>query len=197
MVVIAAVFTAVVSGVHVTMKDNIEENKKLARIRGILEAAGIAGGGDAAADALLALAENRLTEKETDGITWHLVSDENGAPAGYVFPMGGPGFWGPIEGYLGVGPDGTVITGISVTSHTETPGLGGRIAEDWFEDQFEGRSIHPEDNNGSPISIVPGTGSKVPQDVDAITGATGTSNRFEKIIREAAETARSITGKTP
>ena len=45
-----------------------------------------------------------------------------------------------IEVMIGVNPDGT-LTGISIMTHTETPGLGARIVEPEFTDQFAGLDL--------------------------------------------------------
>jgi len=50
------------------------------------------------------------------------------------------GYHDLIEVMVGVGPDGT-LTGISIMTHTETPGLGARIVEPQFTDQFAGLDL--------------------------------------------------------
>ena len=50
------------------------------------------------------------------------------------------GYHDLIEVMIGVGPDGT-LTGISIMTHTETPGLGARIVEPQFTDQFAGLDL--------------------------------------------------------
>ena len=50
------------------------------------------------------------------------------------------GYHDLIEVMVGVGPDGK-LTGISIMTHTETPGLGARIVEPEFTDQFAGLDL--------------------------------------------------------
>ena len=50
------------------------------------------------------------------------------------------GYHDLIEVMIGVNPDGT-LTGISIMTHTETPGLGARIVEPEFTDQFAGLDL--------------------------------------------------------
>ena len=50
------------------------------------------------------------------------------------------GYHDVIEVMIGVNPDGT-LTGISIMTHTETPGLGARIVEPEFTDQFAGLDL--------------------------------------------------------
>jgi electron transport complex protein RnfG len=50
------------------------------------------------------------------------------------------GYGGDIDIMVGVHPDG-VVTGIEILSDLETPGLGARISEPKFKDQFKGKSL--------------------------------------------------------
>jgi Na+-transporting NADH:ubiquinone oxidoreductase subunit C len=101
---------------------------------------------------------------------------------GYVFPVGGPGFWGPIWGMVAVNPDATRIIGISFYKHSETPGLGGRITEPWFKKQFEGLALQPAEEDRK-IFYLKTSGKKAsPNELDAITGATGTSRAVEAFL---------------
>jgi electron transport complex protein RnfG len=72
--------------------------------------------------------------------------------AGYVFMITTAGYGGEIKLICGIGPDGK-ITETRVLSHSETKGLGSKIAEPEFAGQFPGK--------GSDLS-----------GVDAISGAT-------------------------
>jgi len=82
-----------------------------------------------------------------------------------VLPMQGNGLWGPIWGYLAVGPDGKTILGAKFDHKSETPGLGGEITTEKFQSQFSGKQI-----SGKPIEF------------DAISGATRTSNGVKDMI---------------
>ncbi|MBM3709310.1 MAG: FMN-binding protein [Actinobacteria bacterium] len=67
------------------------------------------------------------------------------------------------------------IKGISILSNTETPGLGTRITEISFTDQFKGLGL--ED-----ISL-----SKDGGKIDAITGATISSRAVTNAVRDEIE----------
>ena len=55
----------------------------------------------------------------------------------YAFPISGVGFWATIDGILAVTPDLRQDVGVVFVSHSETPGLGGRIAtERAWREQF-------------------------------------------------------------
>jgi Na+-transporting NADH:ubiquinone oxidoreductase subunit C len=83
---------------------------------------------------------------------------------------------------VGVGPEGKEILGIAFYSHSETPGLGGRISEDWFAGQFAGLPLHPIAGDRKIFYLVPAGTGKNPGQLDAITGATGTSRAVEAFL---------------
>jgi len=87
------------------------------------------------------------------------------------------GFSGNISLMAGFKPDGTIIN-ISVLEQKETPGLGTKMTEPLFKDQFN-------DKNPSTFNL------KVKKDggpVDAITAATISSRAFCDAIQRAYNT---------
>jgi len=104
-----------------------------------------------------------------------------GQLAGYALPFTGQGFWSTIKGVVGVGTDKTTITGIRFYEQAETPGLGARIAESFFYDQFAGKTLN---ENERPVRIRPSAEAGA-NDIQAITGATQTCVRLEKLLNEA------------
>ena len=63
--------------------------------------------------------------------------DASGETIGYVIEVLPNGFGGSIDMMVGVDLEGTV-TGISILSLSESPGLGANAKEAWFQDQFVG-----------------------------------------------------------
>ena len=110
-------------------------------------------------------------------------------------PFSGPGLWGPIYGVLALEPDLRTIRGIRFFKQEETPGLGGEIGADWFQDQFVGKQIASEADVYGFAIVKPGTGEGV-NVVDGITGATMTSDRVAVMIDSIAavigEEARNV-----
>ncbi len=87
-----------------------------------------------------------------------------------------------ISLFICVGSDLETIKGIEVLDHTETPGLGGRMTEEGFKEQFVGKKLKPR------LSLVRGRETVGPNEVHAITGASYTSKGIERIINEAMDT---------
>lgn len=113
---------------------------------------------------------------------------------GIAIEITGPGFWDMIDAIIALEPDLQTIIGFKVLKHSETPGLGGRIAEDTFQDQFRGKKVFPEikvakhikDQKEYTESITKATPiPKADNQVDAITGATQTSKAIERLINNS------------
>lgn len=87
-----------------------------------------------------------------------------------------------ISLFICVGPDMETIKGIEVLDHTETPGLGGRMTEKEFKEQFVGKKLKPR------LTLIRGGETAGANEVHAITGASYTSKGIEDIINEAMGT---------
>lgn len=120
---------------------------------------------------------NMLLEKIFPEIDDYIYEDEiyfiysNDEKIGYAFLADGYGYGGSINLLVGIDLNFD-IKGIDVISHTETPGLGSRITEDSFKQQFKG--LTPDD-----IALRKDDGK-----IDAITGATISSTAVAEAIRE-------------
>ena len=100
----------------------------------------------------------------------------DGVIVGYAVLSEGVGFQGNIGIIVGFDKEIKFITGVSILESVETPGLGGKIREDDFLNQFKNLLI-PADKK-----IV----------VDTITGATISSRAVEKIINNAIKDVKDI-----
>ena len=120
---------------------------------------------------------NEPTDK-TDGA---YTLGKNGTITAYALPIEGQGFWAEIKAVIGIEPDKKTITGIAIYEQRETPGLGAEAAKKEFTDQFENIEISSQ---GKPI-VFRRPGEQLQQgQVHAVTGATQTSTRLEKIIND-------------
>jgi Na+-transporting NADH:ubiquinone oxidoreductase subunit C len=83
---------------------------------------------------------------------------------------------------VAVGPNATKILGLAFYRHSETPGLGARMTEDWFTKQFSGLSLYPITGQKKIFYLKPEGTGKDPNELDAITGATNTSAAIESFL---------------
>lgn len=103
---------------------------------------------------------------------------EDGTVLGYVLDITThEGYNGDIQFTMGIRLDGTV-NGISLLSIAETPGLGMK-AEDVLKPQFA-------DKNVSQFSYTK-TGAATPDQIDAISGATVTTNAMVNGVNTGLE----------
>ena len=182
------VFISAVSGVHVVTLERVKDNARLHVSRAILIAAGFDRTLDNAK--MAALYDSLVTPMPREGaVRYYAVRDaETGQPQTCVFMCSGPGLWGNILTAVALDHDLTEVAGVCFVEHNETPGLGARISEPWFEEQFRGKR--------SPLALVPeGTGSKGLGEIDALTGATVTSKAVRDIVNRLCEEAVAIVGE--
>ncbi len=117
------------------------------------------------------------------------VANVNGAKK-YIIPMTGNGLWGGIWGYLALNDDCNSIYGVYFSHASETPGLGAEIAGDKFQGRFtkdkDGNDIVKKvyDENGEVALSVLKKSSDADYHIDAISGATITSNGVDLMLKE-------------
>jgi len=99
----------------------------------------------------------------------------NGEPSAIAFEGVGKGFGGDIGLMMGVTLADDKIIGVGVTTHSETPGIGSKAKTDpSFTNQFKGMQL---------TAIT---------DVDAMSGATVTSNGVNGGVTEASQLYQSL-----
>ena len=95
----------------------------------------------------------------------------------YVFSVKGMGLWGGINGFIAVDADKSTVFGAYFNHESETAGLGAEIKDNRkWQEQFRGKELFTK---GSRDAIALSVQKKVTDpktQVDAVTGATLTSN---------------------
>ena len=103
----------------------------------------------------------------------------------YVLPLTGKGLWGPIWGYIALDSDLRTVYGAYFTHEGETAGLGARITEQSFQDEFKSKKITADGSSGIALSVVKNGNVKNRQvECDGITGATLTSNGVDNMLKQ-------------
>ncbi len=167
----------------------VQRNQELARQKAILSAMAIPFHTDQEVNTLYKSIE--IVNK--DGV--QLYKSSQGGKAIYAKEFSGSGLWGTITGILSVDEQVTQIIGIQIVSHNETPGLGGRIADPWFKDQFRGLKV----KNGK-INVTfgaeagSGKANKEEGVADGITGASRTSQSMDTILNGELVVLKKILG---
>lgn len=125
----------------------------------------------------------KTLEKEVDKekIVIYKGIDADGSSVGIAFEANGGGFQGNIKIMVGLNTDYLKLKAIKVLEQNETPGLGNRIKEPQFEDQFKGLEVKPK------IEYIKYRKPEKPNQITAITGATISSDAVVKNINNAVE----------
>ncbi|WP_447528530.1 Na(+)-translocating NADH-quinone reductase subunit C [Vreelandella sp. TE19] len=114
--------------------------------------------------------------------TVYLVGDPED-PEQIVLPIRGQGLWGRMRGFLAVEGDGNTIVSITYYEHSETPGLGGEVNNPRWQAQWEGKEIYDEEGDLSPAIHLTKGGASSEYEVDALSGATLTSNGVTNMLQ--------------
>ncbi|MGI6206383.1 MAG: RnfABCDGE type electron transport complex subunit G [Anaerovoracaceae bacterium] len=126
---------------------------------------------------------DKFTEVDGDlpeGVTEYYVAD-NGA--GEVATCQYKSFGGTITVMVGMDSEGT-ITGVKVTDHDDTPGVGTKAMDSsYLSEQYKGVS---ETDKASNI--------RNDSNIDQVTGATVTSNAIYQCVNEALDAYQSLGG---
>lgn len=106
----------------------------------------------------------------------------------------GAGLWGSITAIVAADADAGRLRGFEVLAQQETPGLGGRIEEAAFTAQFRGLAVPAS----GKVQVGPAGDFSAPDKeggrVDAVTGASRTSDFVEALVNAALADLRSLGG---
>ncbi|MCS3923097.1 Rnf electron transport complex subunit RnfG [Methanosalsum natronophilum] len=153
LVLLAAVAAAVLAIIYVPTQTQIELNREEARIAAL-------------EDVVPEATDFEPVEEEVNDETkvlYYRALDADGNLIGYAFFGEQRGYEGIVEVAAGIDPDLNNLIKVKIISHSETPGLGDRIEDDSFLQQFEELDV-------DDLALTRDTGK-----VDSITGATVSS----------------------
>lgn len=125
---------------------------------------------------VIKLFDSQIKTLPKDKYTFYQSADNSVA-----FEFHGPGLWGPISGIISLEKDLKTIRKIKITYQEETPGLGSRIADADYLSQFKSKEISPQ------IIFMPAGKAINKNEVDAITGATGSCRALEKLLNSSVQ----------
>ena len=91
--------------------------------------------------------------------------------------------WGEIWGYVALNEDRNTIYGTYFSHASETPGLGGEVGTQYFQERFIGKQILQ--NGNVNLSVVKfGQAKDGVYEVDGLTGATITSKGVNSMLND-------------
>jgi Na+-transporting NADH:ubiquinone oxidoreductase subunit C len=177
-------FTGALSWVHTSTAERVANNDRESYQRTVLAAIGVEP--DTQEEVFERYRE--LNTSERDGILFYETEVDGEQIVAKQFA--GPGVWGEISGIMSFTADGSRIRGVEIIDQNETPGLGARVTEEWFLEQLSGELIVD-----GQIRINRGDGDydKENGTIDGITGATGTSRSFHRMINDSIQVFYEVT----
>ncbi|MDQ1316945.1 MAG: Na+-transporting NADH:ubiquinone oxidoreductase subunit [Candidatus Poribacteria bacterium] len=168
---------ALLVGVNTITSVQISKNEELKLKSSVLDVLGVAYTKD---DVLAVFKDNAEEVKKGE---WTLYQGKDKSVA---FEFSGPGVWGAIYGLVCINPDHKTIRNIKILHQEETPGLGARIAEKEYLNQFKNKEAMPS------LVFMPAGRSKANNEVDMITGATYSSKALEKLLNATIQSRLSL-----
>ena len=108
--------------------------------------------------------------------TYYTALSKQNETLGYIFSTTATGYNGDVSVMVGINPDGSVKSTQILDALGETPGLGQRVSESAFLEQFSGKS--------APFD----------EQVDVISGATYSSRAVISAVNTACELYAKLTG---
>ncbi len=175
----AVVVGGMLAGFYKLVEPKIEENRLREERRAVFSV--LSGVAD------YRVIERRIDKKDVVKIFRGV--DGEGRLVGYAFIAEGPGFQGIIKMMVGLNVDMKTLSGLKVLEQVETPGLGNKIMEEWFEGQFRGLSIEPK------IEYIKNRKPEEPNQIQSITGATITTKAVADIINKRVRIVIDIIGE--
>ncbi len=166
----------------------IEENKRLLIERALFK---VIPGAVTRQDFVITELGIRKAGQDAEGVTLYAGYDQEGRLKGVALEAAAAGYQDVIRVLYGYDPYCQCIRGIQVLKMAETPGIGDKIIKDAnFQQNFVALEARAHvSGKGLEHAIVPvKSGTKTePWQIDAISGATITSNAVARMLNDSAQ----------
>ena len=162
LLIICFVVTLAVAGTRFIFKDRIAEQEWLEKQTVMSQ---------------LIAADSYQEIGETDEYQIYQALDQAGDSIGYIFVTAAYGYGSEVSVMTGIS-EGKVTAVDILDCSNETPGLGQNVAKDSFKNQFKELPSTP---------VITKTEAKAPDEIQAVTGATKTSNAVAQAVTTALE----------
>jgi len=175
------------AAISMGLRERIENNRRMMRVRSLLDVLQVQGREGKTDAELLAIYESSVLERPGEFPLY--VYQEDGRDVALGFDLNGPGLWDKIRGFMSVENDGVTVRGVRFYEQNETPGLGGEIGTPIFERRFAGKKLYEADRVLRIVKAGSATGPGATE-VDGITGATLTCEAVNKFMVPTIERFR-------
>ncbi len=111
------------------------------------------------------------------------VVEKNGKLETIILPVHGYGLWSTMYGFMALQSDLNTVKGFGFYSQAETPGLGGEVDNPLWKAKWPGKKIYDAKGVVEASLVKGGADPKSLYKVDALSGATLTSNGVSNLIK--------------
>ena len=119
--------------------------------------------------------------RRSNFVTVYLLKNNDGTIDKLILPIHGYGLWSTLYGFVALEEDTNEIFGLQFYKHAETPGLGAEVDNPKWKAQWKGKNLR--DKDGRLMIQVAKTPGPSKYHIDAIAGATLTSNGVNSLVR--------------
>ncbi|WP_426360456.1 Na(+)-translocating NADH-quinone reductase subunit C [Pseudocolwellia sp. HL-MZ19] len=123
-----------------------------------------------------------INRRSNDAVVY-LVRNEAGSVNTVVLPIVGSGLWDLMYGYVGLESDLNTIRSVVYSDHKETPGLGAEVMNPKWKALWPGKKIYDEQGVAKVHLVKGGAKANDIHGVDALSGATLTSNGVTRTLQ--------------
>jgi len=180
---LATFFGATLAGIQLTLAPKIEANKLNETIEKVPELIFGADAAQALSEENQAIEIDRQFIESGNKIYSVFQAKTDGQTDGWVIKASGQGYAGRIELLVGVDAKAETITGLFILDQKETPGLGNKIMEPAWRNQFNNK---PTQQQMTAVK----TKASASNEINAITGATISSKSVCGIINQCLDNLR-------
>lgn len=182
MVVLALVMTFVLAFLEFGTKERVESLKSIEFNKKLLYAMNI----PFEEDQVASIVSEHIEVKPIDFVdspesffqpNYYVYRDGSEVVA-IAFPIKGKALWGTVDAIVAMDKNLEKMIGLDFVAHSETPGLGGRIDEAWYKEQFREITL----DSGDKIYFAYPPDSEA--NVEAISGATLTSVSIKDLLND-------------
>lgn len=113
----------------------------------------------------------------------YLVKNDQGQLDTIVLPIVGSGLWDLMYGFVGLAPDLNTVRSVVYSELKETPGLGAEVLNPKWKALWPGKKMYNEQGEAAIQLVKGGAKQGDVNGVDALSGATLTSNGVTRTLR--------------
>ncbi len=121
--------------------------------------------------------------RRADRAVIYLVKNDAGQLDTIVLPIVGSGLWDLMYGFVGLAPDLNTVRSVVYSDLKETPGLGAEVLNPKWKALWPGKKVYNEQGEAVIKLVKGGAKQGDVHGVDALSGATLTSNGVTKTLQ--------------